>query len=365
MLSCSEKTPTKVFDELADSTTVGAAKFLIIPKPEFTNTDEVIVNTGASPLLYLGQADGKASSFAMKFLGLPDSTGVITEAKLVLKSRAFFGTPGGILTASVHEIKKNWQERELTSNGISAEFFDPVPLGNLTFAAADSDTVIISFDAELVNRWIALPDSERFGVLVRPDGAFALQLFNSSEALDEQPKIQLFHEDSTIANPLEFFATEDVFVFEVLNEPADGPLYIGNGLEHKSIIRFNLSAIPDEATINRARLIMKIDTTNSFLSPTDGFTFGAERLLEEISNLAASVDSLVTSNSIFPLSTTLGVVDSSRTLTINLNNQIQEWTAGRQDNLGLILMTRTPGRDLYRIALYAATQDTLNAPKLE
>ncbi|MFQ5486718.1 MAG: DNRLRE domain-containing protein, partial [Desulfobacterales bacterium] len=364
MQSCTEKTPTMVFDEFTDSTTVGAAKFLVIPKPEFTDTDAVTINTGISPFLYLGQADGKRVSFVIKFSGLPDSL-AITKAKLVLKASAFFGTPGGMLTASVHEIKKSWQESDLTAGSMDSDFFDPVSLGNLTFAASDSDTVTISFDAELVRKWVALPDSENFGILVRPDGAFALQQFNSSEALNEQPRLQIFHSDTLRANPSEVVTSEDVFVFEVLNPPADGPLYVGNGFEHKTIIRFDLSEIPKEATINRARLILKIDLANSFLSPTDGFSFGAESLLKDLTDFTLPIRSLIEDTIIAPLSTTLGVVDTSMTLRININNQLQRWSSESQDNRGIILLTRTQGRDLYRLALLTAETDPLNAPRLE
>lgn len=362
--SCSEKAPTKVFDELIDSTDVGEVKFLTIPKPEFESTGAVLVNTGSSPYLYLGQADGKRASIAIRFFGIEDSI-AFTEARIVFKSSGFLGEPGSMVTATVHEITTIWNQNELKYDDTVSDFFDPTPLGNLTFSASDSDTVSISFDTALVNRWAALPDSQRFGVLIRSESAFAWQRFNSLNSASEQPKLQLFHNDTTRANPIELIASTDVFVFEILSQPVEGPLYVGNGFEHKTILRYDLSGIPKEATINRAKLILKIDSTNSFLNHTDGFALGAENLLEEVTDPAVSADSLVLMNKIFPLSTTLGVIDTSKTLTINMNNQLQAWTAERQENFGIIFITRIPGRDLYRVALFSSKTDSSNAPKLE
>lgn len=364
IIACDDKAPTKVFDEFVDSTAVGSFHSIVIPKPAFSETKTVMVNAGFSPFLYLGQADGKRVSLLFRFFNLPDSL-EIDQARVVLIGTRWFGQSGGMISVAVHQVLENWDPSRITSQDLTAGFYDPGLVGEHTFTVSDSDTVSIAFNPDLIEHWATLPDSQNFGILIRPVMATALQQFNAFEAGNSVPKLQLFHSDTNRVNPIEVDAAADVYVAEVLRPPSPGPLYIGNTDEYKTLLRFDLSAIPKDATINRARLFLQVDSLHSFLSTNDGFAFGAETVTSEITELGVPVDSLTATQKIVALSTTLGVVDTSRVLTINMNSQMQQWISGLQTHLGIALVTRRPGRDLYRLALHSAATDSTKAPRLE
>ena len=364
--SCSEKTPTNAFDDLADSTLVGTLKTLNLAKPDTAFSGSIIVSSSSSPFLFLGSEDGKNVSVALRFFNLPESL-VVTEAKLVwVADTIYTGTPTGTVSATVHEIKQDWELAKLRFEDTQNDFFEPAPAGNFDVPVQSvRDTFFVDIDPNLVNKWIGLQDSLRNGILIRPQGAFFVQRFLSLNATTNQPKLQLFHEDTTRTSPIETIASGDASIIEVVTPPASGSYYVGNGVEYKTLLKYDLSEIPKEATINRAQLVVNINSTHSYLSADDPFVIGVEAVLSELTDLDAGVDSLILNSKIRLITNSVAVLPSTSTLTINLNDLVQSWTSGQQANYGMLLETRSTGRDLYRMAIYSGELEPERAPKLE
>ena len=131
--ACSERTPTNTFDELADSTIVGDVKLLTLAAPDTAATDVVFFNTSTSPFLYLGSTDGKNMSIAMRFSSLPDLPN-FTQARILLEKDVTFAMgSGGMINATVHEIKQDWALATLRFEDTQTDFFEPVPVGSFSF----------------------------------------------------------------------------------------------------------------------------------------------------------------------------------------------------------------------------------------
>ncbi len=356
LYACIEQTPI----DIENDTSIGKLDSLFISRPVVEATAGKPVNTGSSPLLLLGQADNKRASFLIKFRNFPDSV-VAQSAQLRLINTITTGDSIGTIRATVHRVMAAWEETEITFAGFQNQF-DPVPVGETVLAPADSDTVYISIDPDLVTAWI---DSsiQNYGLYVTAEGGRFFKQFNSGNSVSGPPVLTITYAppdnpDTTLT--ADAVVEADAFLFEVLNPPAQGPLYVSDGDDYRSLLKFDLAAIPQNATINQAILTLYVDSLNSFLNSKEGHMIDVYRLTQE--SLDPSTAEFDTANTINAAAAV--VVDTTTVLNINITRQVQNWSFGLNENFGLMLVSRRPERELYRTAFYSARMDSSRAPRV-
>lgn len=374
-IGCNNSTPVNLNPDLTDSTVVGTPKFSILGPPQLSDTRARIVNTGGtSPFLYVGEADGKRASFLIRFIFTnfpqPDSL-TVNAAELVLRQGKPIGGGNGSFTATAHRATANWIENQVTSETFAGAF-DAAILGSTTITAADSDTVVIPIDASLVQVWADTSDSSfaNFGIYVQAQGATFLKQVNSRNAETALPRLRIYgNRASGAADTLEAVALDDAFLFEVLQPPTEGPLYVGNGFEHRSYLRYDLTSIPSAATINFAQLRLPIDTTRTFIAGNEGVVFSLFAVLNEsqnLENLMEPLETMVADGRIRGVTgSVLVAVDSTRSLQVSLRTLVQEWRQGFVSNNGILVVASRPNRDLFRVAFANQASDSSRAPRLE
>ncbi len=356
LASCINDTPV----DIQNSKATGKIDSLVIRHPVLEKTAGKALNTGDSPLLILGQADNKNASVLMKFGKFPDSA-VVESAELMLKTFQSLGDTTGTMQASVYRVTQSWDEKELTFESFGDQF-DPTPITTVTLTPSDSDTVVVQLDPDLVTGWI---DStiDNYGIYIRvEEGRFFKQVF-SGNSLQNPPRLQLkYHkinqQDTTLTADAQVEA--DVFIFKQLFPLEEGPLYVSDGDDYRTLLKFDLSALPKQATINRAVLKLTVDSTHSFLSKTDGHAIDLFRLTEESTDPnAAKLDSAQAINSVAQVA-----VAATRSLSIDVGSQVQSWSFGTNENFGMLVVSRRASRDLYRTAFFSSKMDSTKAPYL-
>ncbi len=355
LIGCTESNPITSVELVSP----GEVKHVVLSTPAFDTTAYQVKNIGSSSQLFVGNSNGMRMMSLFRFKNIPDSI-VIHKAELVLVSIDFIGDSGATAQAGVHAVTADWVESEVTFENFAAAY-DPVPMATTTIAAADSDTVRIELDAGLVESW-ADTTNDNFGVLFQADDAPFSMRFVSTENVSRQPRVEFSYtrigrEDTTQASVI---AEVDASIFEVTALPPEGPLYLGNGLEYRTLLNFDISSIPERVTINNATLILTVDRENSFFYP-ENFNTTAARLTEQSGDpFLAAFDSTAYTGGPYTM-----VVPDSNELRINLSNMVQQWNAGDATNYGVLLLSLRSAVDFSRVAFYSSQADSTVRPKLD
>ena len=333
---------------------------------------DTITANGRGPFLELGRFGNLSSRILMKFATLPDTI-TINSATLILDTNTIFtdGRNRSMFTASVHRSLSDWDERSVTADNFGGSV-DPAVLAEAQiissaadFAAGDSlflESIRFDFNAEgldIVRTWQDSLRSDNFGVLIDFDlnSLFIKEFFSQNGPLN-QPRLQLDVTTPAKRDTIFRVPREDAFLVEMDEPLPDGPLFVDDQFSLQSILKFDLSAIPRESTINRALLILTVKNDATAIKAS-GYGFRVERLATEVelpadfeidSNFAPITDLVDRNTSIF---------------SINVTNLIQFWVTGAFENHGLLLRTSNPGRDVSRLALHSSQTSSSLAPRLE
>ncbi|NIR51026.1 DNRLRE domain-containing protein, partial [candidate division KSB1 bacterium] len=166
-------------------------------------------------------------------------------------------------------------------------------------------------------------------------------------------------------------ANEDAYLPRKLAEPPHGPLYVDNVFSRQIVLKFDLSSIPRESTINQATLTLNvlgdlsIIKDNGVSQLTNGITIQLNRLAKpfespndlKVDSLAASVSETITQS-------TTSIVIPNESFRDVFRRLIQAWVSERAENHGFVIRTLTPGFDISRVAFRSSDQSEF-APKLE
>jgi len=357
-LSCSNDTPVSSRFDLVGDNEVGEI-LQAETIPQIDSTAGKNVNTGLGPLLQLGLFNDARSQFLIRFNALPAGV-TVRSAELVLPTHLAYGD-GPDFEATAHRIVSDWQDTTVTFENFN-NAFDPLVVGSQNIAAVDTDSVVIALDNALVTGWINQSISN-YGVLVQAPTATFAKAFNSRNSALAQPILRLAYTNNSIDSTKNISVSSDAFIFEVLQPLPLGPLYVTHGTGNNSLVKFDLTSFPAEATINRAQVVFTVDLTNTQIT-TDQMTV---LLLAVGKN---SVDPIAAiSDSAFQLGA-MFVGDSTATLTFEVRSMVQSWLrpvgdVNHLDNYGLVLKAQYPDNDLQQLVIHSRESNPALAPKLK
>ncbi|MFQ5770358.1 MAG: DNRLRE domain-containing protein, partial [bacterium] len=296
VIGCSGDMPIQGFD-LTDAEDIGIIDSTGINKIalEISFKDTAAV-TGKSPLLLLGAFANIEAQILLKFENLPDSV-VVTNAAIELKTSTIIGNDSkSSFTATVHRITSDWDESKVKDETFG-NAYDVNSIGMVEILSVDREffnndslifeTVRIPLNTQgvdLVNNWIDTTSMvENNGVFIDFSNSHFIKEFFSNNNLSNQPRLELeVLKNGSERDTTSFIATADAFLVRSLSEPPAGPLYIDNVFSRQSVIKFDLSEIPRESTINRATLELNVYNQDNLLTD-DGFTMQIVRLSEPFS----------------------------------------------------------------------------------
>ncbi len=369
--ACREDSPLDftVLDDPAergrvDSTGIGS----LLLEESFRDT---ITANGRGPFLEIGKFRNLSSRILLKFDTLPD-TFRINGVTLFLDTNTLFteGSSKSLFNATVHRVTADWQESSVTGENFG-NAYDPAILAEArilstaaNFTSGDSvgiEAVRFDFNAtgrSVVSSWQDSTRGDNFGILVDFDAQsrFVKEFF-SEDGLFSQPRLEL-DVTGTVRDTILRVADADAFLL-TMDEPFPaGPLLIEDIFSSQAVIKFDLSSIPRQATINRALLQLEIMTEESFLKES-GYSIRLERLASPfVPPSTFEIDSTF-------ISLTSFLDRSTRTVSVPVTGLVQFWTAGTVENHGILLRTLNPGRDLSRVAFHSSTTSPTRAPRLQ
>ncbi len=356
LLSCTEKSPLPLTADENIGEIIArdiVADLSLVSEPE-------IINTGFSQYLYLGTVDQKKSAILMRFDDLPDSSEIIS-AKLELIAVDTLVRNQHPFEAVIYKSPQHFESLEVTSKNFPFGSWTE-EMARATVTTADTDTVIFELSPTWVETW---KDSvNNTGFVITTEASDVGRRFGSTSDRKVAPVLRLVYKQVNAAqnDTMLTVPTADTFIYESGPALVDGPLYVATGEEYRSILKFDLSDIPANATINQAELILTVDQENSFLS-SEGIRINAFRLKETATDpFAADIDSSF-SLSVSDISIRPGVESVDMIMQFITQRWTRQDTLGF-DNYGILLFARTKYNIFSRVAFFNVDADSGRAPKL-
>jgi len=364
LITCAKYKKNPVGSEYFNENEMGDEKSCIIyPAPSDTFFKNKNIKTGISPFLSIGavQKHNITAKSLIEFQFLPDTT-QIDSAALTLYIHKFYGQNSGLFSCSIYKVTKDWDD-----DSLSAITYDQSYQGEYVkeFEVSLNDTIksfSVSLPSALVQSWVDSTTAEsNYGLLFIPNNTQFITEFYSSEADSNQPALEIYTatEPDTAGNvyPTNIVPpTNDIFIPEAEFEPTSDYLFISNGVSLRALMNFDVSQIPEQATINKAFLTVHSDTLAAFPDCQETFTVSIFEIANQNWTLPeVQIDSVTYSR--IPINS-----DSS---SADLTLSVQNWISKMKENNGLLLMGRNEYTNLSYRKLYSSTADTSKKPSLK
>jgi len=344
---------------------------------------------GTRGTLLLGETENFKSFVVLRFTNFSaiDSADVIS-ATLNLYQFNSYGE-GTECRASVFKVTDPWLtdisdqaewEKNVTWQDIQNSVDMSYSYGSLSHTPLDSAgqirTVSAHLDTSMVNDWIRT--GSNYGILLAVDQADLMAQFFSSEASNYWPMLELIHvdQDSTV-DTTSVSVYHDASLIQYNNSVPEKELQenvplinIGNASGYKSLIQFDFTSIPEQATIHHALLTLTVnkDLTSS---DTTGILILASPVVEDSTWDPAGLTLYgdVTSPGGYAYNVFDSFAMSSADAVEKLAFFTQIWIWGEPDgglvNNGLLLQPNDEGLDLTEISFYSGLDDSSKAPTLK
>lgn len=356
LVACSDKDPMP----LSPDDPVGQVLTQEYSRADFSKvSDPVETNMYSSSSLLLGDLDSKSCGIFLRFSSIPDSV-VIVSAELELNPNALVAVNEQDFEAVVFKMTDTLSVIEVTNEEFLNSGFIGDEVTRSTVTTAESDSVLFSLDPD----WVISEGFTKNGMYIRAATPGLARSFAARGATGGPTLTLIYHEvDSTANDTTVYSVAEDTYIFENKTTITAGPLYVANGAEQRSTLKFNLAEIPDEATINKAILTLTIDHENSYFFQDSTFISMNAHLMGDDSNelFPDSLEySIISSDvNIYPYN----AIDS---VEIDIRPAVQVWTRNDDEygNYGLMLFPVSPTADVQRVAFYNNNAPDGKAPKL-
>lgn len=341
------------------------------PVPDGERQYRVEVKAGRRENLYIGKYQDYNAWSILRFTVLPDSP-TVQSAQLCLQNLSSKGE-GNPFTATVHLIETDWQEGDVVWSEVT-NAYELTEIASVEISPSDSASLVIDIDASVINSWIDSSVTNQ-GLLIKHEDANFLQEFGSSDNGSSTlwPTLKMSFTSDGAIDSLEAPAAYDATLFEYLGPepieellPAEPFLRIGNASGFRTLLRFDFSDIPQDATIHRGLLELYINPDLSE-TKTTGLNYGIYPVV---------ADSLWNPETVKTDSTgqiPIGLATSDNTTLGKLEiayskifaSILQSWTLGESPNYGMMIRSIEHGQDTSYLSFYtSSTQDSTMAPRL-
>lgn len=336
--------------------------------------------TGTRTTMLLGARDDLTSYviFDCQNLIKVDSSAQLLSASMFLFSDTLNETTP--LDVSLHQVLTSWGETSVVWDSV-ADFIEPTPVESFTFQPVNfSWTEVPLNNLEFLQEWIKdsyQPELQIKGLVMKFDQASDVIQMASSDASGSPPYIRVVTQAADDAAPdttLAYFSRDASlmqFNSEVPAQETDmdpARLRVGNGSGYRSLLHFDLSDIPREASIHKALLRFHVDPMASRTDPQNAMSIAVNMATGDSTwQQAAEVEP----NPAYPPTSDIASetqdvfgFDSSTPLK-DVSRMVQRLVTEQYPNYGFIIYPENYGLDFQEMAFYSGIADTSSAPTLE
>lgn len=329
---------------------------------------------GERNTMMIGAYEGIESDLIVQAASLGNiDTATVTSAVLTLDQLNQWGT-GDSMQVDIFPVTASWREKERTIKWPDIENnIDFTRLAG-SFKIGPKDTTAqlnITIDPAIVNDWIKTGTDN--GLIFRARDAQFMAVFLSYESDQIGNLMKVKYKSKSKAGAVDSVNLNMVFDASLLraktqipenillsNQPA-----INSAMGFRTILKFDFSTVPKDATFNYADLTLYVDKANS-----DTKYYGTSVLLSPISSETEGNPAATTFDANFTAPETIAIDDAekfrfgSSSAITNIVGIIQAYTLDYLPNNGFVLRAKNEGEDLSKISFFTGQSDSTLAPTL-
>lgn len=301
---------------------------------------------------YTGESLQDRAQSTILFPPLADSLEIDSVKFYLYQSES--NIESGLFSVSVYKWNQEWQDA--MDNG--EDFPDGlIPELIATLDITEDSLGYSSYSFPLDPGWVETwQDTNGIVLMVDPMNINAYARFYSKQNSDNlKPRLDFYMDgDTTVSETV--FPVSDTYDVRKPDPIRSDLLFLDNGTHDRIRLQFDLSDLPEDATLNLARLVLYADTLVSQPDPSEYFNISVYRLTEAYADTLAYDSNTSTSG-------TLNTGEN--TLAISVTAIVQGWLSARYENFGFLLKGYSEGLTMDRRGFYTDIQDSSRIPRLE
>lgn len=371
-IACStDKSLPSGFDSL-HRTSTGEIKVLYAPLLQAAQF-RAPVKAGLAPTLLLGKHAGVTSRVALRFTNFSSvDTATVSSATLTFNQSAKWGD-GSEFAGTVHLINTSWDESSVTWDNLKNAYDPSGSFASYTVQPLDSTTVSVQVPPEWINSWIN--KSNNYGFLLDfPQAAFMAQWISVDVTQNWPTLSMVFTTKSGTLDTVAVGPTEDASLLEydqlspayTLETDLEKTL-LDNAKGYRTLLRFDLSALPVQATIHQAQFALNLDLAATTISSD-----GLEIVVNSVRNDSAwqNLDEMAVDTVYIHPNGTINQDVATMTISATphvtyMTALIQRITLGTVPNYGFVVQSTEYGSDLSSATLYTEATASGIKPSLK
>jgi hypothetical protein len=327
---------------------------------------------GGQASLLLGK-HGDAQSFALIQLTNYTSldTANVQSAKVYLRQSGRYGTGAGF-TVTAHQVLSTWTEDTVVWSTIKDQYDKSTAITSFTVANADTGWLSFDLPAATVNNWMT-NTSSNYGLLLDFSDASFMAEFVSSDASSYMGYASVVYKTKAgVVDTIATYISYDASLLQNLTatpaktlERDKDRLQINNATGYRSLLRFDVSAIPRNATIHQALLSLYVDKTASD-TDSSGVAIYADAVVNDSTwnPTTIALDTLATYPQAYAYDDVEKVEFSTSTAIAAMSAVVQNWALSSPPNYGMVLYG-SAGLDGQWVSLYSGKDQPAFKPVLK
>ncbi len=331
------------------------------------------VNTSGSTNLMVGKTGSYESKGLLKFTNLIDtfdnSTVVSATLKMSYKNYYFPSTMADSLAQisfDVNKIEQSLDFSTITYDSVNSSTFGTTSQGNYTgIPTADSQEVTISLNTTMVNDWLKVAADtsysvKNYGIVLTPNNSSAAikGFYAAATGVDDKdrPELEIIVTKNGVTDTFSTISNGTISLSKTDFAPSSETFNLQAGVSYVQVMKFDLSRMPQTATINDVQIFFSVDSLNSVIS---GQTTKA--IYSQYINDSAGLKTDITTFEGTPSGSGQYMM---RMVRAGVSSPFQRWLLG-QTNYGLMLFAGGQALNLDRYVLYKETaSDPAKRPRV-
>ncbi|HED07684.1 MAG TPA: hypothetical protein ENI57_06180 [Ignavibacteria bacterium] len=318
---------------------------------QISTTFKTVTPLGASQNLLVGKKDNVNASFLIKFIlpladsiktGISSGAVIITEAKVKLINTYQYGDSSAAFAITAHKVTSDWSSIGFTSDSLPNLMYD---FANVSSALNLTDSIkTFNLDVNLIKSWFqsvidtSLKSNKGLYVESSPISQKVLGFQAKTSFSINQPELHvIINKPGVYTDTLKFTPEADVsIVYGNLPAIGSGEMALQSGFVINSKLWFDISSLPKNAIINRARLFL---TSDSMLTIKGTNLVDAILVSNIVDSTTKVIDSTLTQKNLTP---------NGNTYSGLITSFVQTWlNTGKNEGMLLAPVEGINGVDLF------------------